>query len=426
MKNVYFVCDRDKIVFTFTAVGDGTWRFSRLSPFQRGRELDKFVLLYRVEEQPGAWVVQDRTSGNRGEIIGRCRGSLGEGVHVSNRPFLGPWFLWGCPFTLTAEMPRRPAAAARQEIPFPLEVPFATVQYAEEGSIARLEVTMKGAPIADECLEMVLKRFRELLRNLAGRPEMVLLIRSDARNSAVPSVRHIRRFLSFVQEHGSEFVLVGRGTAIVLRPRGILGSTLLALLRVVQRLLPTPWPESVVSSMEEAEAFLSQLGAEAKAEVEELLGLDAAQRSPPSEAGTEPVGASRVKQLPGAAESEAGWQEADAQLDGAGVRPQTSQAASSSEEPPPMSPVIAQLPPRPAVAPEPGTLRVLQDEELRRRSFSGDLLDGGAASPGTPEAPRGFWFCGSCTTCSTDSSGFKKEPPLPGAGRRAGAAWAWS
>merc|ERR1719223_391776 len=117
---------------------------------------------------------------------------------------------------------------------------------------------MNSTPITDESLEDVLQRFRALLQNLAQRPTMVLVIRSDARVAAVPAWRHVRRFLGFIQENGSEFVLVGRGSVIVLG-RGVLASALLGMIRMVQRLLPAPWPESTVNTMEEAQAFLSEI-----------------------------------------------------------------------------------------------------------------------------------------------------------------------
>jgi len=157
---------------------------------------------------------------------------------------------------------------------FPLQVPFATLQYHEENCIARLEVTMHNEPISDDTFEYVLSRLKGLIQNLAQRPEMILFIRSDARDSALPATRHIKRFLSFVQDNGSEFVLVGRGTAIVLRSRGLIGSSLAAVVRFVQRFFPSPWPETTVSTMEEAEEFLSGLAADARAEFAAQAALE--------------------------------------------------------------------------------------------------------------------------------------------------------
>mmetsp|Transcript_82537 Transcript_82537/g.250305 ORF Transcript_82537/g.250305 Transcript_82537/m.250305 type:complete len:369 (+) Transcript_82537:96-1202(+) len=263
MRTLYLVGIHWKVVFTFSATSEGTWRFSRLSPFQRAKDLEKFVIVYRREEQSGTWVIQDQTAGAKGEVVGKP-GDIEDGQDPT-RPPLGSWTVWHGSFTLTNRKPV--CKSLEQDCPFPIEVPFASIHYSEDGSIARLEVKMHSEPIGDEVLEQVLQKFRTVVVNLAQRPEAVLFIRADARNSAVPALHHVRRFLSFVQQHGTEFVLIGRGTAIVLRPRGILGHALLSVLRFVQRFFPSPWPESTVSTMEEAEEFLVRLTADAKAEL---------------------------------------------------------------------------------------------------------------------------------------------------------------
>lgn len=252
--SLYFVCNHDKIVFTFSPAADGVWHFSRLSTFQKNKGLEKFVLFYRGSETEG-WVVQDQTAA-KGEVIGQPSKELAARQRPEDPP-LGDWQLWGVPFRLAGYPPRQSALVP--DPPWPLETPFATVNYSEEGPVARLEVKMHNVPIVDEVLEQVLARFAAILQNLAQRPEMVLFIRSDARNSAVPAVRHIKRFLGFVQENGSEFVLVGRGHAVVLSPKGILGNTLLAILRLVQRVFPAPWPEETVPTMDAAEDFIADL-----------------------------------------------------------------------------------------------------------------------------------------------------------------------
>merc|ERR1712203_250251 len=98
---------------------------------------------------------------------------------------------------------------------------------------------------------------------------MILVICSDARHSAVPSIQHVRRYLQFVKEYGSEFVLVGRGSAIIIRPWSMLGRMLIELAGLVQRLFPAPWPEFMASTAEEAEKFLDNVISEAVAELAE-------------------------------------------------------------------------------------------------------------------------------------------------------------
>jgi len=238
----------------------------------RQKGLERFVLLYRSDVTPPAWAVQDQSRGGiNGDIIGRPA-PTSQATQDARCPPMGIWRLWGSQFTLTNCKPRH--MPLDFSALFPLQVPFATLHYYEENCIARLEVTMHNEPISDDTFEYVLSRFKGLIQNLAQRPEMILFIRSDARNSALPATRHIKRFLAFVQDNGSEFVLVGRGNAIVLRSRGFIGSSLAAIVRFVQRFFPSPWPETTVSTMEEAEEFLAGLAADAKAEFAAQAALE--------------------------------------------------------------------------------------------------------------------------------------------------------
>jgi len=286
--DLYMVEHPTEIVYTYSPSEDGTvsWRLTRMSPCQRAKV--KYVLLYGVSQPSGdgeGWTLQDQSPGEQRRVIGLPEPSRdvsspysGFGTPVSSpppspgrrgrrddprlRPPLGLWRVGRDRCTLTDVMPEHPAL----EHPISIDVPFATVRYLEEGNIARMYVKMKSVPIADEVLEDLLSRFRQVLLSIARRPRMVLLIRSDGQDAAVPSIRHIRRFLAFIQENGPEFFLVGRGSAIVLRPRGILGNTLVSIVKMVQRLFPSPWPERIVPTTEEAEAWLAELAETFKSE----------------------------------------------------------------------------------------------------------------------------------------------------------------
>jgi len=268
MAQLYLLENSSKIVFTYSAVGDGTWRFSRLADCQRAK--NAFVMRFKSTDtgstspssspSPSGWVLEDwATSSN--ERIGFPYVSLDQPrsqEQSRHSPPLGRWIVWGMNFTLTLTMP----TAAPLGSPQSLEVPFATLQYAEEGRVARLEITMHAEPITDDTIEEVLRKMKAILVNLASRPEMVLLIRTDGSDAAVPAMKHVKRYLAFVQENGAEFVLVGRGCAIVLKGRSLIGSTVIGIYKMVQRLLPSPWPETTVSSLEEADAYLAGLEAE--------------------------------------------------------------------------------------------------------------------------------------------------------------------
>ncbi|CAE8657412.1 unnamed protein product [Polarella glacialis] len=260
--HLYLIDDVDKLVFVFSVQQNGTWHFSRMAPFHKSQGKDNFVFLQAPVNSDTRWVLENQSSGAKGDVIGRPK-DPGNGPAHQDRPSppLGPWTVWNCKFTLTAQMPTFPSL----NLPVIAEVSFATLHYHEEDMIGHLEVTVKDAPIVDDALEDILNRLREILQNLSRRPEMVLVIRSDARTASIPSVRHIRRYLNFIQQEvGSECVLVGRGSAIVLVVRGLLSRTILGIVQFVQRMLPSPWPQTIVSSFEEADAFLAPLVAEAR------------------------------------------------------------------------------------------------------------------------------------------------------------------
>lgn len=252
---LYLQCLFDKNVFIYTAVGDGTWRFSRHSSCQSGKNV--FVLLYRpsADGQEAGWELQDHSVtavGPKSKTIGTPNPPA---TQDPSRPPLGPWRVWGVTFMLTDCVPEHPPPTA----PFQREFPFARINYLEEGSAARLNITMLQTAIEDDVFEDVLAQMKHLLRNLASRPHMILFIRSDAQDCPVPNLRHVRRYLAFIQENGTEFVLAGRGHAVIVRPRTLLGSTLIGIIKMVQRLLPPPWEEVIVPTTEEAETFLRSL-----------------------------------------------------------------------------------------------------------------------------------------------------------------------
>lgn len=249
MGDLYFIEHPNKIVYIYSPTSDGAWQLSRLSPSQKNKVI--YVLLWLARDDTGGWVLQDQSPGAKGAIIG----FPGPGVKEEpSYPPLGPWHVGGFCFTLADRSPVCPPL----DVPFSIQVPFATLDYKEDGNIARVEIKMHKCGIADEVLEDLLGKFEGLLLNLARRPHMVMMIFADAEEAAVPSFRHVKRFLNFVQENGPELFLVGRATAIVLRPRGILGATLISIIKMVQRLLPSPWPEAIVPTKQEADDFLAQ------------------------------------------------------------------------------------------------------------------------------------------------------------------------
>eukprot|EP00927_Polykrikos_kofoidii_P073895 TRINITY_DN69909_c0_g1_i1.p1 TRINITY_DN69909_c0_g1~~TRINITY_DN69909_c0_g1_i1.p1 ORF type:complete len:445 (+),score=50.42 TRINITY_DN69909_c0_g1_i1:85-1335(+) len=244
----------DRNVFIYEPVGDGTWRFSRSSPCHQGK--NAFVIMYKSDADPAkaGWVLLDRsptTIGSSNEIIGTPNTTS---VQDLRGPPLGSWCVWGASYILVDYIPEHPGPPE----PFVLEVPFATLRYSEHGAAARLDIKLNRTPIDDDVFEDVLKHMQRVLRNLAARPHMALFILSDAQDCSLPAFRHIKRYLSFVQENGTEFVLTGRGHAIVVKPHTLLGSTIIGIVRMIQRVSPPPWPETIVPTIENGEAFLAE------------------------------------------------------------------------------------------------------------------------------------------------------------------------
>lgn len=252
MSVLYLTCDLDNVVFTFTAEEKSTWQFSRLSNFHRDNGKDCFVLRQASEGSTTRWVLENQTG--QPSVFGTPKYSgHGPPFRGSPSPPRGMWTVWGCPFILSDTMPQRDAIPS----PFTFEVPFAKMHFHEEGRLGYLDLEVFNVGIEDEHLDEILLTLRKVLVNL------VLLLRTDARAAPMPSMRHVRKFLAFIQkEVGTECVLVGRGSAIVLVPSTFLGTAVLRLVQLVQRMLPAPYPQAIVASVEEADAFLANIAKE--------------------------------------------------------------------------------------------------------------------------------------------------------------------
>lgn len=264
MGDLYFIEQPSRIVFVYSPHETNTWRLSRLAACQN----KKLVWEICFHEETQTWVLQDKSPSSKKEIMGKPAPSENS-AQDPQRPPLGMWYVGGYRFEVTDSMPWQ---APLDPLPH-IEAPFATVQYSENGNIGRLETKMNSTAITDEALEDLLSRISELVYNLGRRPTMVLTLYSDAQDAAVPSIKQVRRFLDWIQENGPQLFLIGRGSAIILRPTGILGYTLVGLIKMVQRMLPPPWPEAIVASAAEAEAFLEEHSRQYKAAAEVVAPL---------------------------------------------------------------------------------------------------------------------------------------------------------
>eukprot|EP00931_Biecheleriopsis_adriatica_P082300 TRINITY_DN55731_c0_g1_i1.p1 TRINITY_DN55731_c0_g1~~TRINITY_DN55731_c0_g1_i1.p1 ORF type:complete len:371 (+),score=54.72 TRINITY_DN55731_c0_g1_i1:105-1217(+) len=368
MAALYLLDDVDKVVFTFSPQTDArTWYLSRVSQFHRDNGKDLFVIRQAAAGSPTRWLLEDQSSGQT-KVFGTPQDS-GNGPAYMDKPSppRGKWTVWGCPFTLTDEMPRYVAISS----PCTTEVPFASMHYREEGNVAYLELLMRNALITDDKLEECLAELRRILVNLARRPEMVLMIRSDGREtSAVPAWRQIRRFLSFIQQEvGTECVLVGRGSAIILVPSGFLGRALLGVVQFVQRILPAPYPQTIVPTEEEADKFLAELAAEARLTV------------PPASLPAQEYG------NPDSNTEHLMSRENSVEQTAADAAPSIKHAA--LERTPSLPAAPAQLAGEAAVAKEAEPPLLRPERQSDHRDFLNDHLEG----PPAPSRAGNSWFC---------------------------------
>jgi len=79
-------------------------------------------------------------------------------------------------------------------------------------------------------------------------------------------MRHVRQLLAFTRRKGPEFVLVGRGHAMVMRSQGFIAKTLSLIVTFVQMRFPAPYPELTCSTLEQADAFLEGIAIECRKE----------------------------------------------------------------------------------------------------------------------------------------------------------------
>lgn len=249
--DLYFIGVKDSLVWTYSPIGEASWQLSRLAVCQKSTT--KFIL--RHCKTVMAWILEDASSNSKRTVIGN---PVPEDSNAENhfQPPLDFWKIWGDSYRLVDRIPEGPDPPA---LPLVVEAPFASLRYTENSGVARMDLQMRPKAITDEGLEEILSDVGRILRNLAQRPSMVIFFHTDVREACLPAFRHVRRLLAFMQEVGPEFVLVGRGSAIVVNATGILASALLALIRMVQKMLPPPWPEKLVNSSEEAEEFLLSL-----------------------------------------------------------------------------------------------------------------------------------------------------------------------
>ncbi|CAJ1352645.1 unnamed protein product, partial [Effrenium voratum] len=119
---------------------------STSSAEKRQRSKDLFV--FRQATGCGTSWVLETQSGGQAAVFGQPK-STGHGPSFRGAPSppRGMWTVWGCPFFLTEQVPKRQPLG-----PFTFQVPFMEMSYREEEQVGHLEFLVKEAPIEDDAL----------------------------------------------------------------------------------------------------------------------------------------------------------------------------------------------------------------------------------------------------------------------------------
>eukprot|EP00928_Gymnodinium_smaydae_P081561 TRINITY_DN65058_c0_g1_i1.p1 TRINITY_DN65058_c0_g1~~TRINITY_DN65058_c0_g1_i1.p1 ORF type:complete len:456 (+),score=45.97 TRINITY_DN65058_c0_g1_i1:27-1370(+) len=254
MGDVFLIRERDGCCFVYSLSEGNVWVSTRLPPRQVGKDNN---ILCRTGR---GWVFQDQGLFGRYAKITLTQAAT-DAIDDPTRPTRGLWRNVDGKesYTLTDIEPVVP-------IPDPLtsEVciayPGCCVRFFGVGNSWRMYVNLLSVPLEDDQVDDILKRCGVVLATLAQRPRTILTIFSDGLHAAVPSIRTVSRFMQFAgPECGMYFYVLCRGHAIVLPSTGLAASSLLSIVRTVQRLMPAPWPETLVPARTEAETFLQSL-----------------------------------------------------------------------------------------------------------------------------------------------------------------------
>jgi len=175
-------------------------------------------------------------------------------------PPLGSWTATGTnklEFELMDVLPCPPKALI---LPVLLETSFVTLHYSEEGNVGLLILTAHKPAIKDSDVDAFMKCMKELMLNVAARPEMVVLLQLVLQDAAVPTMRHIRRLIAYVtHDIGECLFLCCRGNAIVIKPLSLVAKGVIRVVKMIEKMLPAPWPDCIVSDTAAAEAFLREI-----------------------------------------------------------------------------------------------------------------------------------------------------------------------
>lgn len=250
MPDLFLIRHPTDAVLLLRPAEDGTWDSCKRPPVERKK---KSTLRYG----PDGWVLND-TSGQPSAVLYRPAGGASQ---ERNQPPLGPWRRVsagkesGEECTLTDVEP----TYVKFENTNMLQAPFADISIMDRGDVVRIEAALNRAPMTDSTFDALLKRFRELLLALVRRPRAILMLQLSLQDAAVPSMRHVKQFMSFVNENSWALGMLVRGCAVILKPQGYSSYALQNIVKMVLRVLPPPWQTRILPTVEEGRNFLDKV-----------------------------------------------------------------------------------------------------------------------------------------------------------------------
>mmetsp|Transcript_64622 Transcript_64622/g.171074 ORF Transcript_64622/g.171074 Transcript_64622/m.171074 type:complete len:368 (-) Transcript_64622:93-1196(-) len=243
----------DRVIHIFAPWGDGGWRMIRIPPKQERK------VIFMLRRGKHGWGVEDVSPGAKLATPMLLPDAPKE-MQSEATPPLGPWTATGTnklEFELMDILPCPPKALI---LPVLLETSFVTLDYSEEDNVGLLILTAHKSAIKDSDVDAVMKCMKELMLNVAARPEMVVLLQLVLQDAAVPTMRHIRRLIAYVtHDIGECLFLCCRGNAMVIKPQSLVAKSVIRVVRMVEKMLPAPWPDCIVSDAAAARAFLHDI-----------------------------------------------------------------------------------------------------------------------------------------------------------------------
>jgi len=249
MATLYLIHQTGGQVLTFTPQSEGhTWQMTRMPP----QQLSKVHIIMCFGEH--GWQIKEGGA--------KIAADMPLTEQDPKQPPLGTWrsvtsgHAWTGTWILQDSKP--------ESAPLPVWEPIVTPSISlqcrmEEASLVRVDLSLRSQPLTDQLVEEVFKAMRLGVQELAKRPDMTMVFSLHLQDAPIPSMRHVKRLLALSHEIGDLLFLVARGSAMVLHPHGFLGRGMVSIVRFIQAAAAAPWPETIVPSIQEADAFLEGL-----------------------------------------------------------------------------------------------------------------------------------------------------------------------